>query len=345
MTIEQFQTLISNPESSILDFKAELYDFVTNKEEETAKFIKDVISFSNTIREKSAYIVFGIKENLDGKKEKTGISKSVDDAIFQDKVKNKLLPIPKFSYSTIELDGKVFGVLEFPLEKYDSPIISTVRLKGVEIGKVYYRQGSTNTEALALDIIKIHTWLQSLPKRGISLEPLSQSNTNILKRVLSKREPLSEVLPDLYVYAKSKDLNLLKEFCELELKGFDVNDVSILEKIHSETRPYNYRVLTIQTSLDKIAQIYNHTPEQLKQEMKGLNNFYETPYFFKESISAIEDYLPRKNGLMTITLNVKNILPDYKKDHPLYGYIFISDIESLYQNIRQKLIDLTMEII
>lgn len=342
MTDEVFLNILNNPESSILDFKADLYDFSNDKDNSVlAKFIKDVISFSNTIREGAAYIIFGVKENSDNTKEKVGITKNIDDGIFQDKIKNKLYPLPKISYYTKKLDGLTFGILEFSIKKYEFPITSTVKLRGVEVGKAYYRQGSTNTEALTLDIIKINSWLLSLPEIDFH-ESKQTLLSDFLKRLLTQKENLSEILPDIYVFAKSNNLTELKEFCEFEIKGIDVANDEVREKIHNENERYKYRVMTIKVSLDKIAQTFHRTPEQLKQELSALKNFFDIPYFFKESIPAIETCLKKTDGFMTTTMGVKDFFPDYKENYPVYGYIFNSDLTSLYQNIRQNLIDLIM---
>lgn len=116
MTDQTFIEILNKPESSILDFKADLYNF-SNDDDNTvlSKYIKDVISFSNTIRESSGHIIFGVKELSDNTKQKIGITKNIDDAIFQDKVKSKLYPLPKFNYSTKDFEGLKFGILEFPM--------------------------------------------------------------------------------------------------------------------------------------------------------------------------------------------------------------------------------------
>ena len=46
ITEKEFASLINKNESSILDFKSELYDFKNDERKlVTAKFVKDVISF------------------------------------------------------------------------------------------------------------------------------------------------------------------------------------------------------------------------------------------------------------------------------------------------------------
>ena len=149
MTEIEFGELLGgqNLRHSIL--KEDLYDFTNDHDDaKLAKFIKDVISFCNTIRQEKSYIVFGVKENQDGTKEKIGIPVKIDDAILQDKIKDKIYPRANFFFYTISYQGILFGVLEFPIVRYEIPITSTSRMKGLETGKVYYRQGTTNCEAL-----------------------------------------------------------------------------------------------------------------------------------------------------------------------------------------------------
>lgn len=197
MTENKFRELLNRPESSTLDFKSEMYDFSNDADNVIiSKFVKDVLSFTNTIRESSSYVIFGVKELEDSNKELIGISKNIDDAILQDKVKNKIYPLPKFNYSTIIYSKKLFGILEFPVRRYDFPVSSVVKLRGLEIGRTYYRQGTSNTEALTLEILKINDWLQSLPKTDTEFSVQNLIAT-FLKRLLTQNEKLSEVLPEL----------------------------------------------------------------------------------------------------------------------------------------------------
>lgn len=102
LTEKEFKFLISKKESSVLDFKRDLYDFENdNKEINTAKFVKDIISFCNTIRTENGYIVFGIKDNTNKPNDIIGVNKVIDDAILQDKIKDKLTPRPLFHYYTV----------------------------------------------------------------------------------------------------------------------------------------------------------------------------------------------------------------------------------------------------
>src|SRR6266446_6445824 len=102
MTEQEFQQLLSRPESDTLDFKREHYDFAGVDNEEKArkrgKFLKDVLCMKNTPRQEPAYIILGVKRKPDGTNELPGISVSVDDAELQEKFQSWVFPHPIFRY-------------------------------------------------------------------------------------------------------------------------------------------------------------------------------------------------------------------------------------------------------
>src|SRR5450432_2024723 len=153
LSVIEFESLLNRPESAILDFKATMYDFMDDGElKTTSKFVKDVISFCNTIRTDTSYIIIGVDENKGGEKILHGILNDTDDAMLQQKVKDKVLPRPVFHYYTLVYQQKNFGVLEFPKFRYDTPLYPIIKMKGLEAGKIYSRQGTANTEALGMEL-------------------------------------------------------------------------------------------------------------------------------------------------------------------------------------------------
>jgi hypothetical protein len=86
------------------------------------------------------------------------------------------------------------------------------------------------------------------------------------------------------------------------------------------------------------------SPEQMSRQLDNSKDFFDVPYFFRDSIISIESFLNKTDGFATMKMSVKDVLPDNKKDYPVYGYLFNKHFINLYQNIRQKLIDLIMDI-
>ncbi|MBA1433492.1 MAG: ATP-binding protein [Epsilonproteobacteria bacterium] len=156
MDIELFKRLIEQSESQVLDFKAKMYDF--GDKHAAFDMSKDIVSFYNTPREGSAYIVFGIMEETDGNKNKIGLDKQYDDADIQKKFKDDWVNLkPSFVYHQVDFDDKKFGVLEIPQEKMG---ICTFNKSGnkVQGGVVYYRNGSTNDKASGQKMTYIANW-------------------------------------------------------------------------------------------------------------------------------------------------------------------------------------------
>jgi hypothetical protein len=192
MNTERFEKIINKPESSFIDFKKEQYSFSDDKTEiKTAEFIKDIVSFSNTIRAETAYIILGIRVKENGTKELLGINKHIDDAIFQEKIKDKVYPKPHFLYYTYAYQNKLFGIIEIPIYKYSEPIYPVKKMKGLDIGRIYFRRGSSNSEAIGKEIILINNWLINLPENSTT-KNINNRISELLMGITSRNKLLSE---------------------------------------------------------------------------------------------------------------------------------------------------------
>lgn len=339
LSVKELEQLLNSPESSVLDFKVTMYDLSRDSENNnSAKIIKDVISFTNTIRTQTSYIVIGVEEKDDGSKGLVGIDKRYDDAIFQDKVKDKANPKPNFLYYNINYQDKVFGIFEFPVTKYQQPVSPTEKMKGLVAGQVYFRRGSSNTEATGQEVISIHTWLQSLPQSYESLSILDESNA-LMKNLMDMKRPLSQSIADMYRFSKKYNVKDLEEFCIDELQGF--------ENEKAETKPdnYRYRVQKVIISLLEI-QSFTGTASMLKLQMKEKGDFLDYQMLFDKPLQEVEEFLERFRAnsntvYATIKVDSKNVFRGKKiGDYKVNVYIFFDTYQNLYQSIRQKAIDL-----
>lgn len=163
MNLDKLNELLNDSEGKILDFKRDFYDFsgVTKEErlDKDAAFIKDVISFANTKRSKTSYIIMGFDESS---RTVSGITNFLDDATMQQKIKDKTNPIPQFKVFIQEYQGKNLGIIEIPIVHYPEPCKVTKKMKGLEIGEVYHRRGSSNSIANHHELVEIHNWLSNL---------------------------------------------------------------------------------------------------------------------------------------------------------------------------------------
>jgi hypothetical protein len=348
ITQQEFEILVNMSESSILDFKTKIYDFDNDKEKAITDFVKDVISFINTIRNQSAYIIIGIEEKDDGDKVFHGIDKNIDDVIFQDKVKDKIFPRPVFSFNKIQYKNKDYGIFEFPVQKYQSPLSTTIKLKGLEIGKYYFRRGTRNSEAIGQEVIRISDWLRSIPEAN-DIETLTKNVTRLLITLTESKTKISVVIAELLDLAKRYNLPKLIQFCTLELKGYHGLDME------EELDDPKYRIQRVFMSLHKI-QInpYSYvaiTESSIKNEMSKNKDFMESNLMFSYSISEIETSIESldqnpQSSYAIMEIDSSQLLPESKSgnNYPVYFYIFESNLRNLYQSIRQKTIDLLMTI-
>lgn len=344
ITVAEFENLLNNSESSILDFKRINYS-VDNGPENASKFVKDIISFANTIRTKSAFIILGVDVKQDNSKELIGITDYIDEAIFQDKIKDKVFPRPIFKYSTIVYKNLSFGVIEIPVSKYALPISPTIKLKGLEPGKIYFRRGSSNSEASGVETININEWLKSLPEVNQN-SSLHDELTSFLKRITKGDEKLSVILTDLLNLSKKHKLIELINFCSAELSGVGAKVSNV------NPDEYKYRIVGAKISLNKIElnpySFLKATEAMLKAEMDKNKDFYDLRLMFSKPITEIEEHVSRINDdtiCSIIQTSSKKIFPtENTSDYIVYLYIFKNEYSNLYRNIRQKAIDKLMKV-
>jgi tetratricopeptide (TPR) repeat protein len=172
MNSEKFAQLLLKSEGNTIDFKRDVYNFagldLNEKNAMRAAFVKDILSFANTPRDESAYIVLGVKRHPDGRIEKKGIPFHIDDNTLQQKVEDWIDPIPQFAYHEIEFEGLQFAVIEIDVSTVsDRPFMATKNSKGGDALKpsvIYWRRGSKNSEATGTEAKAIYRWFESLTK-------------------------------------------------------------------------------------------------------------------------------------------------------------------------------------
>lgn len=166
MDSAKFSELLLRSEGNTIDFKRDMYDFAgidsAEKFIKRTAFVKDIVSFANTPRDESAYIVIGVKRHYDGMLEKKGIPLHIDDNTLQQKIESWIEPIPRFAYHEISHEGLQFAVIEIYVDRTAGrPYIPTKACKGGEVLRpsvVYWRRGSKNSEASGDDAKNIYSW-------------------------------------------------------------------------------------------------------------------------------------------------------------------------------------------
>lgn len=348
LSIQQFERLLENPESSILDFKREMYHFDSDSDKrKISAFVKDIIAFGNTIRTVTAYIIIGVDENNEKSKKLIGIDNVIDDATLQEKVKNKIHPRPNFSFYTIEHSGLRFGVFEFPITKYSTPLLATENMKGIEVGKIYHRKGTSNSEALGMEGINIYEWLKNLPD-VVSDNTFHDQISKVLQRITSNKEMLTETLPELLSIAKNHKLSEIEDLCKSELRGLQKSDYYADPKSYEER--YSYRIIHGYVSPLEIGinrGYYNNVQAQLRREMDEHEYIVKLPMMVTYALKTIEGYIERFRVDQTAyMISIKHSRSDFfpESDGDVFFICFQDDYENLYRRITQKFIELLVSL-
>lgn len=338
MTTEKFKDLLNTSERTWVDFKKENYKF--SSDDDLAKFVKDIICFTNTVRQETGIILIGVEE-ANGNKVLHGIDKIIDDAVLQEKVKDKIFPKPHFGFSTFEFEGKMFGVLEFPLTGFPEPLQPTQKLKGLEPGRIYFRRGSSNQEAIGREIIQISDWLKTLKAEIIPDQKL-QEYSHLLSKLTVKSQPLSSVLAEgIGIAAKFGDNDLVTLFIN-EIEGY--NHVGTLNEDLLSYRQTFFLVSPLKIQNVRVQSGF--TVNHMWQELKAKNDFYETKIVIGDSVSHIEQYLLdfEKRGFESFMTLEQSAIDFFGENHTLknttlYTYSNFSIWNTVYSNIRQHVIN------
>ncbi|MBB5638909.1 hypothetical protein HDE68_004847 [Pedobacter cryoconitis] len=335
MNDKLFETLTRSPESSILDFKERCFDFAGNKEHEDAKLVKDILSFSNTIREESAYIIFGIAENQ-GKIELTGITGFPDDAILQQKVKDKIFPRPKFKSYSYVYQGLTFGVIEIPVHAHTEPLSSPIKMKGIEIGKVYLRQGSSSSDATGREVIEISKWFESLQIKLSSNNILASQLADAIVVLSDRNQALSIGLSLCIGLAIKLNNPDFERFCYLELTGYT-------EDFDQYGSFADHRIMdVVATPLSiRLNPNFSLSGDALLKHMLTKEHFSEERFFFNKSINEVEgaiSFLREKNdkALAAYEIDDKLMYPESDRiNGKVTLYMGLSMFNNMYERIRK----------
>jgi hypothetical protein len=343
MNTTLFEELINSHESPTLDFKKDHYKLIGGTEDDLAKFVKDIVSFSNTIRENTAYIILGIEE-IEFTKNLIGISDPIDDNILQSKIKDKVYPKPHFSYSNFEHLNKVYGIIEIPIRKHIEPIMPIIKMKGLEVGKVYFRRGSTNVEANGREVIEINNWITNLP----DIIEKSEIKTRILEvitKINDNKTPLSVLLTDGIVIGNVPGYEDIGSFCKNEIKGYYgeyLDNDSLIN--HRKESAYISPL-----KIDNVKGINGYNINNFWSDLDSHGGFFKTTMFFNESISMIENTISEflktgKDGFSTKKVPADNypMLKPLNYDF-VYFYTGLNNFNNVYLKTKQKYLNMLLE--
>ena len=181
MTREEVEALLTEGESTYLDWKRDFpQELIAGRKQAgwdtgRAKLLKPLGSLANSHGSEHAYLVYGV-EDLGAERRVSGISKSFDDADFQQWAENTFSAPPTFRYSETKWDdSKTLGI--FRIERTpDYPHVVQANLgDALHEGQIWFRRGSKNTVALRDDLRRM--FLGETPFK------ISRLNDPVLKEV------------------------------------------------------------------------------------------------------------------------------------------------------------------
>ncbi|HFK1769205.1 TPA: ATP-binding protein [Bacillus paranthracis] len=138
-------------EGTKLDFKREQY-----RKEKYKDLIKDIMAMANAPVEGKRYIVTGVKDLPSGTKEYFSIPEKefVDQATYQQIVRENVEPSIDFSYYPIEVEGNLLGVFEID-NCINPPYMMKKNSNGLNKGDCFVRRGSQQERMTRRDLDEI----------------------------------------------------------------------------------------------------------------------------------------------------------------------------------------------
>ncbi|MGR0116467.1 AlbA family DNA-binding domain-containing protein [Ralstonia pseudosolanacearum] len=130
-------------EGADLDYKAERYPFAKATDEAKSELLKDILALANAVRDGTAYILIGFKENPPHPADVVGLPSEgiIDDSRLQEFVNEKLDTKLNFRYEERVFDGKHIAVISIP--KQQRPFYLKKNYGNVLRDTVYVRRGSS----------------------------------------------------------------------------------------------------------------------------------------------------------------------------------------------------------
>ncbi|MEH7504944.1 ATP-binding protein [Neobacillus drentensis] len=238
-------------ESTKLDFKREQY-----QKEKFQDLIKDIMSMANAPVEGKKYIIVGVKEKPDNTKEYFSINKDefVDQATYQQIIRENVEPIIDFSYYPIEFDGILFGIFE--IERCDNPPYMMKKdYKGIlKKGECYVRRGTQQERMTRRDLDDILSFKSKYQFNGKILVGFNKKLDKKLtvNAVKEFTLPSTEAKEKIETILEERKINAKFGLSNVELLGLKMNFGYPFNSL-----PYEERTTeTLKENLEKVEETY-----------------------------------------------------------------------------------------
>ncbi|WP_157796524.1 AlbA family DNA-binding domain-containing protein [Bacillus sp. FJAT-45037] len=262
-------------EGTRLDFKKEQYI-----KEKYQDLIKDIMAMANAPIEGRRHIIIGVKDKPDGTKDYFSLNRDeiVDQATFQQIIRENVEPSIDFSYFTHEMDGNLFGVIEIE-QCTNPPCMMRKDYKGLKKGECFIRKGSQQERMTRSDLDEM---LKHKEKVQFDNKILIGFNKNLDSKISV------DAVEELH-FPSDKAKDKIEGIIEgRELIGEDnTNALSMLAKLGM-----NY------SNIMGNAPYEQRSTEELKKDLKSLKETYmdEDFYYIGEELSEKINLTLRNEG-------------------------------------------------
>lgn len=253
-----------DPESTNLDFKKEQYLKGKYKD-----LIKDIMAMANAMREGKKYIITGVKDLPNGKKEFFSIPEVefIDQATYQQILRENVEPSIEFSYYPIEIEGNLIGVFEID-NCNNPPYMMKKDFNGLNKGDCYVRKGSQHERMTRRDLEEMLSFRSKFQFH----RKISVGFSKRLDKRLQVKATKSFVLPSEKAKKKIKNILDKRKFND----GLGMNTIghfSLTNGILGTSSAYEERSTeTLRKNLSRIKETYRehdlfHLGETLSEKI------------------------------------------------------------------------------
>lgn len=282
------QCIEEEGESSLFDFKKDIYDLKNVKEE--AEFIKDVLCFANGHSIGDKYIITGVKLEKDNTtRDIKGIteSKIKDGSDYQNLIDDNVEPSLIVDFTIVEYDGKKFGVFKIGKENRDRPYMLKKKFDNLETGFMKMRVGQRNVNITRRELDKIYNSKIKNEISDIVLKGIVNDN-------ISDKFEIKHIDEDIL-----KDNNL--EVKEKEIRNLfdDISKIHVEETITTfwSNNTMTNNVIVEEDVKSEIIDCSKAFKISLSDDFFNLGNLTETSFGLGRSINGTDDE-KNKNDLI-----------------------------------------------
>lgn len=264
--------IVYENESTTLDFKREQY-----VKEKYQNFVKDIMSMANAPVDGNKYIIVGVKERPDGSREFHSVEDFVDQATYEQIIKENVEPAINFTYKPFVMDEYKFGVFEIQKGE-DPPYMMKKDYKELKKGDSFIRRGSQQDRLTRRDLDELLLMKSKKAFNGKILVGFNKKyDVNTTITALRK-------LPLPSIKAEEKIKSILKS---------RENETPQTPKLLNEM----YKKYAFGTYFEPIP-YEERSVKELEEDLKNINKDYkdEDDYYVSESLSKKINLNIRNNG-------------------------------------------------